>query len=369
MRYEIETWTIKKLIKLYQTERLRLDPPYQRNPIWSKNAQRLLIDTIKKGQPIPNFFVRRLEGDSFEMVDGQQRSRTIVGYDKGKFSDHDKISFDKISLGNKYIAKQRSQFLQYLLVVVVISDLREDESIELFYALVNSTGLRLNRPELKKAQYYNTNFLELMTDCAESDQFLSLRLFTPSHINRMEHIDFVSELLAILKFGLSDKKEKVDALFETDISKSEVEEITFRFHKVLSHFCRFNSIVPLYKTRYRQKNDFYSLFAFISQHSELGVETLNYHYQILLKLGPHIRPSQEECPPLMEYAYHCVTQSNSKNARERRLEILESILLNPVKEPNNIQQEIEAFFKASDSLLVKKSKYWTFNLSALLDSV
>ena len=41
----------------------------------------------------------------------------------------------------------------------------------------------------------------------------------------------------------------------------------------------------------------------------------------------YIRPTNDDCETFKEYAYHCVTQSNSKTARLTRLSILEEILI------------------------------------------
>ena len=46
MSFKTEVWNIKELITLYDKENLNLNPPYQRNAIWSIQAQKLLIDTI-----------------------------------------------------------------------------------------------------------------------------------------------------------------------------------------------------------------------------------------------------------------------------------------------------------------------------------
>lgn len=368
MKYDVKTWPIRRLVQLYEDGRLELSPPYQRNPIWPIKAQQRLIDTIEKGQPIPNLFLRQLDEKMFEIVDGQQRARTIITFHRGMLADFQGITLDPTADLPPEVKRLREHFLAYSLIIVTISDLGERESIEGFYTLVNSTGLRLNRPELKKAQYYNTNFLKLMTCCAESEAFLDLLLFTPSHLRRMEHVDFVSELLALIKFGITDKKGKVDDMFEPDISEEEAGTLGQRFYEIISHFIRFNSSVPLYRTRYRQKNDFYTLFSFIGNHPDLDDTALDYYYEILLKLAVHIRPSQEECDPLMEYAYHCVTQSNSKIARERRLEILEQLFLNPTSTPNDTQQQILKYFSASDRPLVKKSRYWTVERDVLVDA-
>lgn len=41
----------------------------------------------------------------------------------------------------------------------------------------------------------------------------------------------------------------------------------------------------------------------------------------------YIRPTNDDCETFKEYAYHCVTQSNSKMARLTRLSILEELLV------------------------------------------
>ena len=44
-------------------------PPYQRNFIWTPKDQRLLVDSIYKGYPLPNFFILKNEDGKYEMVD------------------------------------------------------------------------------------------------------------------------------------------------------------------------------------------------------------------------------------------------------------------------------------------------------------
>lgn len=87
MKYDVKTWPIRRLVQLYEDGRLELSPPYQRNPIWPIKAQQRLIDTIEKGQPIPNLFLRQLDEKMFEIVDGQQRARTIITFHRGMLAD------------------------------------------------------------------------------------------------------------------------------------------------------------------------------------------------------------------------------------------------------------------------------------------
>ncbi len=366
MKFEHQAWSVKDLVALYDAKLLELNPPYQRNPIWSAPAQKELILSILRGWPMPSFFLLQKPDGRFEVVDGKQRALTIFAFWRRQLntSDGKNIESPPEKAGETSI---RDIFLSYQLSVTRITDLAPGESIEMFYALVNSTGLRLNRPEIRKAEFYTTNLLRLVTNLAELDEFHTLGLFTRLSAQRMNDVDFVSELLAQMQFGITDKKEKVDDLYEADISDAEFERLRQNFVKVLGRVTAFNAIAPISKTRYRQKNDFYTLFGFLHKHTGIEREDLAYFYQLLIKIGPYIRPSQERCEPLMTYALNCVTQSNSKKARQDRLAFLESLLLNPAAEPNPVQEALLRFFKLTSSSLVRMSGYTTLRWEEIRD--
>jgi hypothetical protein len=367
MNFDIATWKVSDLLKVYEEKRLDLSPPYQRNEVWTAKAQQKLLESILKGKPIPSFFLLKKAKDSFEMIDGQQRARTIIGYWKNLIVDHENLTFEHRVEKAQERRRASADFLGYRLSITIVTEIHDDESIEEYYALLNSSGLRLNRPELKKAEYFTTNFLKLILECAQDETLQSLRLFTESSSARMNDVDFVSELIALMKFGISDKKEKVDQLYEDDIKLSELRALKTEFKKVIATFGHCNHITPILRTRYKQKNDFYSLFHLFYTIRDAEPTTFETLYRVLVKVGPHIRPSQTECEPLREYAFHCVTQSNSKAARQARHDILTELLLNQDKKPTPVQDAVLAYFKLQASDLVKVEKYLTLNPSAIRD--
>ena len=77
MKYCNTEWTIRDLMTLIDEKRINLRPPDQRNFIWSTKDQKLLIDSINKGYPLPNFFILKDGHRTYEMIDGQQRAMTI----------------------------------------------------------------------------------------------------------------------------------------------------------------------------------------------------------------------------------------------------------------------------------------------------
>ena len=117
--------------------------------------QKLLIDSIMKGYPLPNFFIYKKENETYDMVDGQQRATTISKYVKGEFADSDKHYFKDID---------QDRFMSYVLNVTEVYDidLANGESLEDFYSLVNKRGVHLNPAEVNKAQYHDAPFMILV---------------------------------------------------------------------------------------------------------------------------------------------------------------------------------------------------------------
>jgi uncharacterized protein DUF262 len=341
MEFKAFTLSVKNLISLYNEDKLILDPPYQRNFIWSKTDQEKLIDSILNNYPLPNLFFLK-KGDKFEVVDGQQRIRTIINYDKG-------------ILIPKNVAQRKENidynlFMKYQLLRVEITSLEGGtDRIEDFYARVNKTGLKLNKPELNKAEYFYTEFLALNQELANCEQINELDIFTDTVTKRMNDIDFISELVALLNFGIYDKKDKVDELYEKDINSETKDILKAKFLKILDTFIVLNHQFPFKKSRFKQRNDFFTLFGFINDlYDKLKIGDFLYIYKLLILIQVDISPSNEFCPPFREYALSCVSQSNSKLARSKRLKFLHDLFLNISKKPNLEQSEIMSFYEIDD---------------------
>lgn len=360
-----ETWTIKQLLELKRLNRLNLNPHYQRNAIWSLPMQRKLIESIQKGYPLPNFFVREIRRNQFEMVDGQQRGRSIIGFWNGEFSDSNQLKMSVETINSGQYRDSIESFLSYKIDVCVIDNTMTDLEVEQFYVLVNKSGMRLNRPELRKAEFYSTRFLKLATDIANDPLFGDLSIFSESSMDRMNDVDFASELLTFLKVGFSDKKESVDAIYASDITEREFQELETQITIVLKKIKALDDVTPIEETRFKQRGDFYTLFAFIHLNPDVTAEMLLYCYSTILALSPQIKPSQEACDPLMNYAINCVTQSNSKRAREGRHQFFVDLFLNKDSKPTPAQKAIGEFYSIPDNSYVRKWGFFLLNLELL----
>ena len=319
MKYQIKSLKIRELLELLKRDKLDLKPYYQRNDIWSRTDQEMLIDSILKGYPLPSFFLYERVPGYFEMVDGQQRTRTILRFVNNEITTSEKISFEKLA---------SDLILEYQLSITQILSVENKAEIEQFYTLVNKRGKHLTTPELHKAEYAQTQFLELVECLLEYQNFMNLNLFSDASSRRMNDRNFIEELAAYLIYGIQDKKKIIDTIYKKDVQVEEYEGVKLLFQAIIDKINLLNEYYPIAKTRFKQKNDFYTLFNFIHKHRDLSDQLRLNQYKFLLGIEKHISPSVENCKPLREYALHCVSQSNSKNAREQRLKFMENLLLN-----------------------------------------
>jgi hypothetical protein len=367
MKYIFEGWSISKLIDLYEKDKLCLNPPYQRNDIWSLPAKRRLIDTIISGFPLPSFFLFLNAEGVYEMVDGQQRTRTFLGYKAGLFSDSEKVFFSNCN--------QDFYLNEYQLVIIIISDVLDYKSIIDFYFKVNKFGSKLNRPEILRSEHFDNPVQTMIEEVSESAEFLDLELFTEGDKTRLIDQDFIGELFALTHYGITDKKVYTDNLFkELENNNDELGNLKQRFIRILDRIINLNQFFPLKETRYRQRNDFYTLFSFIRDHFGLDDKYLMSMYEILIKIDTHISPSNDKCFPLQNYAFNCVTQSNSKKSREARLEFFKTLLLNQScdfvlnekGEPATDFHEIMIYFGIENNNLNKIGDYYLLPIDRIL---
>jgi len=85
-----------------------------------------------------------------------------------------------------------------------------------------------------------------------------------------------------------------------------------------------------------------------------------------LALEPGIRPDENGCKPLADYAFNCISQSNSKAARTSRFEILKDLLVSKTAKPNPRQCELMKFYELNETSLIKEGNYLVFDSDKLM---
>ena len=149
METKIEHWPLLSF-KEYEKD-INPNPNYQRGSVWKPKQKQMLIDSILRKIDIPKIYLRenKRDGFSYEIIDGQQRMKTIWDFLIRDFRLSEETD-DLLIDGEKYNVAGLSykelgskvkieRFHKYTLDVVIITNASENEIADLFFRLNNGT--------------------------------------------------------------------------------------------------------------------------------------------------------------------------------------------------------------------------------------
>lgn len=128
--------------------RLTIRPPYQREFVYDDKQAEAVIQTILKGFPLNVMYWVKVGNDSYEVLDGQQRTLSVMQYLKHRFPitiDNRKYYWDSLP-DDRYNA-----IMDYELMVYICEG-EESEKLE-WFRVVNIAGEKLSEQELRNSVY------------------------------------------------------------------------------------------------------------------------------------------------------------------------------------------------------------------------
>lgn len=202
---------IATLYRKITTNRLDLQPNFQRGEVWGKPKKQRLIDSILRGWHIPPIHVIQVPNSGKqEVLDGQQRLAAIRDFIAGEFSINGKLEpvegylEDLDGLTWNMLPKSVSGKIEdFTIRLLTISDYKPDEPGELFYRLnqpTNLTSAEQRNAYFGEARQQVKDLSEHMTDLGYKREILG---FSNS---RMAYDDILSKLLLTLELGTLRKK-------------------------------------------------------------------------------------------------------------------------------------------------------------------
>lgn len=157
-------WTIKQLAKMTQNGNISFDNAVQRGYVWDTKRKSLLIHSILVGYPIPAFYAAKNE-NSYDMLDGKQRTNAIVDFINGKYEltdipevevVNDDGTTDLVDINTLHFGELeetlRDEITGYSLTVYYFDGITDDEISEMFFRLNNGrplTAVELTRVKAK----------------------------------------------------------------------------------------------------------------------------------------------------------------------------------------------------------------------------
>jgi hypothetical protein len=127
--------------------KLNIRPKYQREFVYKDKQRDSVIETVKKNFPLNVMYWVKNEDETYEVLDGQQRTISICEYVDGSFS-----------LNSLYIHNltkvEKDQILDYKLMVYFCEG-NDKEKLD-WFKTINIAGEKLTNQELRNAIYTGT---------------------------------------------------------------------------------------------------------------------------------------------------------------------------------------------------------------------
>lgn len=303
-----------------------LQPDFQRDFIWNRNKKQCLIDTILRNwQMPPIFLVESKDGETQEVLDGQQRLTTIYNFLNDDFPVDGHIepeNPDLIELNGLLFSELpsniKAKFKRFSLTTYTLFDYNQSEPYELFFRLNQGAALT-------PAEKRNTLFglvREQVSKCVQYMQKLGINNTMIGFNNhRLSYHDVVARLLYIVTNKSMNKKVRDADLVEMYRSEQQLpESIIERTKQTLERLS--NSLNTRVKLN---KASLLTWLLFIYFENRIGEETFYISFFEEKRLM-HKKSSGEEepfLPPLVDNGYDYNSQSGYKGHEK----IVESILL------------------------------------------
>lgn len=277
--YDSRTYSINDFVEWDAAGQLELNPRFQRRPVWTDKAKSFLIDTILRGKPIPKVFIRQkinvtTKTSTREVVDGQQRLRTILSFIKDGFvvskrqnPTHGGTLFSRLP------EDVQAQVLAYEVSVDLLINLPDSEVLDIFSRL-NSYAVVLNEQEKINANHFGP-FKVLADKIGHKyyEYWTNQGILTAKQIMRMLEVNLVADLLIAMLEGIKSKKQvkkfydEFESTFEydTDALENDFDQVVIEIEALYPE--------GLSDTEFRRPHLFYSLFTAVA-HRSRGVPNL-----------------------------------------------------------------------------------------------
>jgi hypothetical protein len=245
-RVDYESLIISDLLGFYNAKSLDINPWYQRRSVWSAPQKAYLMNTIFEKKPVPSIYIRQqidIENEKSlkEVVDGQQRVRTIIEYRADMFAAKHPNHKGRVKY-SQLTSAQKSGLLSTSLSVGYLIGANDQDVIEIF-GRINSVSKTLN-PMEKLNALFSGDFKQFCLNqaVARLPLWRTTGLFNANEISRMQEVQFMADLIINLIEGLIDyNPAKIKKYFKDfDEEFPQEEDIAKRLEAVFQRLASLN---------------------------------------------------------------------------------------------------------------------------------
>lgn len=281
--FDSRTYSVNDFLEWSNNSQLELNPKFQRRSVWTDTARSYLMDTIVRGKPIPKVFIRQklnvqTRQSVREVVDGQQRLRTILSYLKDGFQISKKhhaifggLYFSQLGEVDDTI---QANILNYEISTDLLVNMPDSEILDVFSRL-NSYSVTLNEQEKINANHFGP-FKTLADRIAHTFNsfWIDNKLLTEHEILRMADVTLVADLLIAMIEGIKSKKQikSYYAVYEKAFDH-DTEQLEAKFTSVIEIIQQIFGNT-LKETAFSRIHIFYTIFT-VMYHLKYGLPEID----------------------------------------------------------------------------------------------
>ena len=218
---------ISEYIRRHSDGKVILDPPYQRTFRWDIQTQSELIESIIVGIPMPPIFAFTNSDYRWEIIDGVQRTNTLINFFNGNLTLEGCSILKKIN--NLNIDTLPEQIVSIVenarLRIELIEENADSYGQYLLFSRLNSNGEDLSSQELRNFLIYklNPSFYIELNNIRNHESFKNLINLNPRRIAKQEDVEYILRFLILRNSQKGDQVDqskvynKIDELISQEI--------------------------------------------------------------------------------------------------------------------------------------------------------
>jgi uncharacterized protein with ParB-like and HNH nuclease domain len=243
-----EQFSIYDYVQQYKKGRLIIDPDFQRNLVWKPKQKSQFIESIILNFPLPSFYVNQKRDNTLVIIDGLQRTTTLIEFldDKKGFALTGLEKLEALN-GKKFSdfpSAYQARIQSKKLLIYILNPTVPTEVIYDLFDRINTGGTSLNRQEVRNA-IFNGKSTQLLKKLSEQAYFKKATNngVSPTRMKDREVIlrylafkifDYEKDYQGNMNGFLENTMRKINLMADDDIHILEndfkrVMEITFDF--------------------------------------------------------------------------------------------------------------------------------------------
>lgn len=199
IKFDTRDYPINYLVSQYAKEEFYIPLEYQRNFVWGHKDRCSFIESILMGLPIPFMFFADTDDGRIEIVDGAQRTQTLVQFCQ---NDLELQGLEVLTDSNGFVFQDlapaiQRKFLNTNIRVVFLEEGTTEKVRQEIFKRINTRGLQVKPAEARRGAFEG-KFKDFLEECVKMQKFNDLAPRTKITEDRYEGFEMVSRFFAYL---------------------------------------------------------------------------------------------------------------------------------------------------------------------------